>query len=197
MWLHYPNIISSSLPNAILLPWYLSKKWCKDLFHGLLLQHIFLCSQSPWFPRGTSTTLTSVERATQQSTNNTSWWLESVDDNFVLPPVMEGPTRKSALLEPILYNKEDLATDVKALATFIMVTIRSWNSLLLEEEISLSFRRVNFSLFRDHLWRISCEHALQRRGILESQYSTITLSRLKTSAWWARNACQNSNLGRR
>lgn len=43
MFYDYPNIISSGLPNAILLHWYLSKQWCKDVFPGALLQHIPLC----------------------------------------------------------------------------------------------------------------------------------------------------------
>lgn len=59
--------------------------------------------------------------------------------------------RKAVLVDFTLYNKEGLVADVKAVATLVMITIRSWNSVLLEEETALDFRRVNFSLFRDFL----------------------------------------------
>lgn len=194
MWLHYPNIISSSLPNAILLHWYLSKKWCKDLFHGLLLQPISLCIKVPG-PHGGLQPLYCC-RNNMAKHKKSKQWLESINDNFLLL-VMEGPDRKAVLLDLKLGNREGLAAEVKAQAIFIAVITGSWNSVLLEEQTALGLRRVSSSLFRNLLWRASCEHALQRRKILERQYSVITSPRLKTSAWWAKNSCQNSNLGRR
>lgn len=77
-------------------------------------------------------------------------WLESINDNFLLL-VIEGPNRKAVLLDLKLCNREGLAAGVKALAIFITVTTRSWNSVLLEEETALGLRRDNFSLFRDLL----------------------------------------------
>lgn len=60
---------------------------------------------------------------------------------------MKGPSRKTVLLDLKLYYKEGLVADVRAVATSITVTLRSWNSVLLEET-ALGFRRVNFSLLR-------------------------------------------------
>lgn len=192
MWLHYPNIISSNLPNAILLHWYLSKKSRKDFFHGVLLQHIPSCSQSPWFSWGTSITLMFVIGTTQQSTNNPRGSIvESIDDNFLLL-VMERPTWKAGLLDLKLYNKEGLVADTKAVATFITVIMEfhiAWgrNSPELQESQLQSLQGPSLKNFT---W--TC---FAGSRILE--YSTITSSRLKTSAWPARNSCQNPNIGRR
>lgn len=60
-------------------------------------------------------------------------WLESTDDNFLLQ-VMEGPSKKAVLMNLILTNKEGLVALVKAGATLVTVTIRSWNSVLPAEE---------------------------------------------------------------
>lgn len=59
-------------------------------------------------------------------------WLESIDEHFLLQ-VMEGPSRKSVLTDLILMNKEGLVADVKAGATLVTVTVRSWNFVLPEE----------------------------------------------------------------
>lgn len=59
---------------------------------------------------------------------------------------MERPTRKAALQDLKLCDKEGLVADVKAVATSVTVTIRSWNSVLLEDETVLGFRRVNFCI---------------------------------------------------
>ncbi|GAB0180275.1 hypothetical protein GRJ2_000492800 [Grus japonensis] len=87
-------------------------------------------------------------------------FLECVDDNFLLQ-VIEEPTRRGAMLDLILTNKEGLVGDVKLKGSLgcsnhemvefrILRAVRRAHSKL----TTLDFRRADFGLFRDLLGRI-------------------------------------------
>ncbi|GAB0203482.1 hypothetical protein GRJ2_002813800 [Grus japonensis] len=101
-------------------------------------------------------------------------FLECVDDNFLLQ-VIEEPTRRGAMLDLILTNKEGLVGDVKlkgslgcsdhAMVEFrILRAARKAHSKL----TTLDFRRADFGLFRDLLGRIPWDKALEGRGAQDS-----------------------------
>ncbi|GAB0179892.1 hypothetical protein GRJ2_000454500 [Grus japonensis] len=97
-------------------------------------------------------------------------FLECVDDNFLLQ-VTEEPTRRDAMLDLILTNKEGLVGDVKLKGSLgcsdrkmvefgILRAARRAHSKL----TALAFRRADFGLFRDLLGRIPWDKALEGRG---------------------------------
>ncbi|GAB0208696.1 mitochondrial enolase superfamily member 1 [Grus japonensis] len=101
-------------------------------------------------------------------------FLECVDDNFLLQ-VIEEPTRRGAMLDLLLTNKEGLVGDVKLKGSLgcsdhemvefrILRTARRAHSKL----ATLDFRRADFGLFRDLLGRIPWDKALEGRGAQDS-----------------------------
>ncbi|GAB0176272.1 hypothetical protein GRJ2_000092400 [Grus japonensis] len=102
-------------------------------------------------------------------------FLECVDDNFLLQ-VIEEPTRRGAMLDLILTNKEGLVGDVKLKGSLgcsdhkmvefrILRAVRRVHSKL----TTLDFRRADFGLFRDPLGRIPWDKALEGRGPQDSR----------------------------
>ncbi|GAB0207491.1 hypothetical protein GRJ2_003214800 [Grus japonensis] len=101
-------------------------------------------------------------------------FLKCTDDNF-LTQVIEGPTRKGALLDLTLTNKEELVGDVKAgvslgCSDHEMVEFRILRGRSREKSMTqgLDFRRAGFGLFRDLLARIPGDTTLERREVQES-----------------------------
>ncbi|GAB0207020.1 hypothetical protein GRJ2_003167600 [Grus japonensis] len=101
-------------------------------------------------------------------------FLECVNDNFLLQ-VIEDPTRRGAMLDLILTNKEGLVGDVKLKGSLgcsdhemvefgILRAARRARSKL----TTLDFRRADFGLFRDLLGRIPWDKALEGRGAQDS-----------------------------
>ncbi|GAB0194032.1 hypothetical protein GRJ2_001868500 [Grus japonensis] len=101
-------------------------------------------------------------------------FLECVDDNFLLQ-VIEKPTRRGAMLDLVLTNKEGLVGDVKLKASLgcsdhemvefkILRAARRAHSKL----TTLDFRRADLGLFRDLLGRIPWDKALEGRGAQDS-----------------------------
>ncbi|GAB0203559.1 hypothetical protein GRJ2_002821500 [Grus japonensis] len=101
-------------------------------------------------------------------------FLECVDDNFLLQ-VIEDPTRRGAMLDLVLTNKEGLVGDIKLKGSLgcsdhemvefrILRAVRRAHSKL----TTLDFRRADFGLFRDLLGRIPWDKALEGRGAQES-----------------------------
>ncbi|GAB0210350.1 mitochondrial enolase superfamily member 1 [Grus japonensis] len=101
-------------------------------------------------------------------------FLECIDDNFLLQ-VIEEPTRRGAMLDLILTNKEGLVGDVKLKGSLgcsdhemvefrILRAARRARSKL----TTLDFRRADFGLFRDLLGRIPWDKALEGRGAQDS-----------------------------
>ncbi|GAB0199646.1 hypothetical protein GRJ2_002430000 [Grus japonensis] len=101
-------------------------------------------------------------------------FLECVDDNFLLQ-VTEEPTRRGAVLDLILTNKEGLVRDVKLKDSLgcsdhemvefrILRAARRAHSKL----TTLDFSRANFGLFRDLLGRLPWDKILEGRGAQES-----------------------------
>ncbi|GAB0182166.1 hypothetical protein GRJ2_000681900 [Grus japonensis] len=101
-------------------------------------------------------------------------FLECVDDNFLLQ-VIEEPTRRGAMLDLILTNKEGLVGDVKFKGSLgcsdhkmvefrILRAARRARSKL----TTLDFSRADFGLFRDLLGRIPWDKALEGRGAQDS-----------------------------
>ncbi|GAB0179229.1 mitochondrial enolase superfamily member 1 [Grus japonensis] len=101
-------------------------------------------------------------------------FLECVDDNFLLQ-VIEEPTRRGAMLDLVLTNKEGLVGNVKLKGSLgcsdhkmvefkILRAARRAHSKL----TTLDFRRADFGLFRDLLGRILWDKALEGRGARES-----------------------------
>ncbi|GAB0207575.1 mitochondrial enolase superfamily member 1 [Grus japonensis] len=101
-------------------------------------------------------------------------FLECVDDNFLLQ-MIEEPTRRGAMLDLILTNKEGLVGDVKLKGSLgcsdhemvefrILRAARRAHSKL----TTLDFRRADFGLFRDLLGRIPWDKALEGRGAQDS-----------------------------
>ncbi|GAB0187556.1 hypothetical protein GRJ2_001220900 [Grus japonensis] len=94
-------------------------------------------------------------------------FLECIDDNFLLQ-VIEEQTRRDAMLDLVLTNKEELVGDVKlkgslgssdheAMEFKILKAPRRAHSKL----TTLHFRRADFGLFRDLLGRIPWDKALE------------------------------------
>ncbi|GAB0208438.1 hypothetical protein GRJ2_003309500 [Grus japonensis] len=97
-------------------------------------------------------------------------FLECIDDNFLLQ-VIEEPTRRGAMLDLVLTNKEGLVGDVKLKGSLgcndhkmvefrILRAARRARSKL----TALDFRRADLGLFRDLLGRIPWDKALEGRG---------------------------------
>ena len=101
-------------------------------------------------------------------------FLECVDDNFLLQ-VTEEPTRRGAMLDLVLTNKEGLVGNVKLRGSLgcshheivefkiLRAPRRAHNKLT-----TLDFRRTDFGLFRDLLGRVPWDKALEGRGAQES-----------------------------
>ncbi|GAB0204391.1 hypothetical protein GRJ2_002904700 [Grus japonensis] len=101
-------------------------------------------------------------------------FLECVDDNFLLQ-VTEEPTRRGAMLDLILTNKEDLVGDVTlkgglGCSDHKMVEFRILRAArrVCSKLTTLNFRRADFDLFRDLLGRIPWDKALEGRGAQDS-----------------------------
>ncbi|GAB0205472.1 mitochondrial enolase superfamily member 1 [Grus japonensis] len=101
-------------------------------------------------------------------------FLECVDDNFLLQ-VIEEPTRRGAMLDLILTNKEGLVGDVKlkgslGCSDYKMVEFRILRAArrALSKLTTLNFSRADFGLFRDLLGRIAWDKALEGRGAQDS-----------------------------
>jgi len=84
-------------------------------------------------------------------------FLQSIDDNFLMQ-VVEEPTRRGALLDLVLTNKEGLVEDVKAgdslgCSDHEMVGFRilRGGSRAISRIKTLDFRRANFGLFKERL----------------------------------------------
>ncbi|GAB0209462.1 mitochondrial enolase superfamily member 1 [Grus japonensis] len=101
-------------------------------------------------------------------------FLECIDDNFLLQ-VIEEPTRRGAMLDLLLTNKEGLVGDVKLKGSLgcsdhemvefrILRAARRAHSKL----TTLDLRRADFGLFRDLLGRIPWDRALEGRGAQDS-----------------------------
>ncbi|GAB0178727.1 hypothetical protein GRJ2_000338000 [Grus japonensis] len=97
-------------------------------------------------------------------------FLECVNDNFLLQ-VIEEPTRRSAMLNLVLTNKEGLVGDVKLKGSLgcsdhEMVEFRILRAArkVQGKLTTLDFRRADFGLFRDLLGRIPWDKALEGRG---------------------------------
>ncbi|GAB0202667.1 mitochondrial enolase superfamily member 1 [Grus japonensis] len=101
-------------------------------------------------------------------------FLECVDDNFLFQ-VIEEPTRRGAMLDLILTNKEGLVGDVKLKGSLgcsdhEMVEFKILRAArrALSKLTTLDFRRADFGLFRDLLARIPWDKALEGRGAQDS-----------------------------
>ncbi|GAB0206600.1 mitochondrial enolase superfamily member 1 [Grus japonensis] len=101
-------------------------------------------------------------------------FLECVEDKFLLQ-VIEEPTRRGAMLDLVLTNKEELVGNVKLKGSLscsdhemvefrILRAARRARSKL----TTLDFRRADFGLFRDLLGRIPWDKALEGRGAQDS-----------------------------
>ena len=101
-------------------------------------------------------------------------FLECVNDNFLLQ-VTEEPTRRGAMLDLILTNKEGLVGDMKLKGSLgcsdhkmvefrILSAVRRARSKL----TTLDFSRADFGLFRDLLGRIPWDKALEGREAQDS-----------------------------
>ncbi|GAB0177964.1 hypothetical protein GRJ2_000261700 [Grus japonensis] len=101
-------------------------------------------------------------------------FLERADDNFLLP-VTEKPTRRGAMLDLILTNKEGLVGDVKlkgSLGCSDHEMVEFWILRAARRACSklatLDFSRADFGPFRDLLGRIPWDKALEGRGAQDS-----------------------------
>ncbi|PKU29668.1 hypothetical protein llap_20028 [Limosa lapponica baueri] len=101
-------------------------------------------------------------------------FLQCIDDNF-LTQVVEEPTRRVALLDLVLTNKEGLVEDIKVGGSlgcsdhekreFRIVGSMCKTTSRTE---TLDFRRANFDLFKKLLGEIPWVRASERRGAQES-----------------------------
>ncbi|GAB0177907.1 mitochondrial enolase superfamily member 1 [Grus japonensis] len=106
-------------------------------------------------------------------------FLECVNDNFLLQ-VTEEPTRRGALLDLVLSNKEGLVGDVKLKGSLgcrdhKMVEFRILRAAgghaarrACSKLTTLDFRRADFGLFRDLLGRVRWDKTLEGRGAQDS-----------------------------
>jgi len=101
-------------------------------------------------------------------------FLECIDSNFLLQ-VIEEPTRRGAMPDLVLTNKEELVGNVKLKSSLgcsdhemvefrILRAVRRVHSRL----TTLDFRRADFGLFRDLLGRVPRDKALERTETQES-----------------------------
>ncbi|GAB0187084.1 alpha-actinin-2 [Grus japonensis] len=101
-------------------------------------------------------------------------FLECIDDNFLLQVIQE-PTRRGAMLDLVLINKEGLVGNAKLKGSLvcsdhemvqfgILRAARRAHSKL----ITLDSRRADFGLFRDLLGRVPWDKALEGGGAQES-----------------------------
>jgi len=101
-----------------------------------------------------------------------SWrFLESISDNFLMQ-VVEEPTRKGALLDLVLTNKEGLVENVKAGGRFgcsdheiVEFRILHGGSRTISRIKTLDFRRAKFGHFKEILGGIPWVRALEGRGV--------------------------------
>ena len=100
-------------------------------------------------------------------------FLQSIDDNFLMQ-VVEEQTRKGALLDLVLTNKEGLVEDVKVggrlgCSEHEMVEFRMLRggSRAINMIKTLDLRRANFGLFKDLQGGIPWARALKGRGVQE------------------------------
>jgi len=100
-------------------------------------------------------------------------FLQSIDDNFLMQ-VVEESTRKGALLDLVLTNKEGLVEDVKvggrlSCSDHEMVEFRilRGGSRAISSIKTLDFRIVNFGNFKELLGGIPWARALEGRGVQE------------------------------
>ncbi|GAB0186145.1 mitochondrial enolase superfamily member 1 [Grus japonensis] len=120
--------------------------------------------------------------------NQSRRFLEGLDDNFLLQ-VIEEPTRRGAMLDLVLTNKEGLVGNVKLKGSLgcsdhemvefkILREARRAHSKL----TTLDFRRADFGLFRDLLGRLQWDKALEGRGSQESCHTTqVSESKVRDS----------------
>jgi len=101
-------------------------------------------------------------------------FLQSINDN-ILMQVVQAPTRKGALLDPVLTNKEGLVEDVKVgsrlgCSDHEMVEFRILRegSRAISRIKTLDLRRVTFALFKELLGGIPWARALEGREVQES-----------------------------
>ncbi|GAB0187094.1 hypothetical protein GRJ2_001174700 [Grus japonensis] len=97
-------------------------------------------------------------------------FLECIDDNFLLQVIQE-PTRRGAMLDLVLINKEGLVGNAKLKGSLVcsdheMVQFGILRAARREHSklITLDFRRADFGLFRDLLGRVPWDKALEGRG---------------------------------
>jgi len=88
--------------------------------------------------------------------------------------MIEDPTRRCALLDLILMNKEGLTGDVKVKGSlgccnYEMVELRILRGgrIVKNQLITLDFRRADFDLFRNLLDRVAWDQVLGGRGAQE------------------------------
>uniref|UniRef100_A0A8B9FNR1 Reverse transcriptase domain-containing protein n=1 Tax=Amazona collaria TaxID=241587 RepID=A0A8B9FNR1_9PSIT len=101
-------------------------------------------------------------------------FLDCVEDNFLLQ-VIEEPTRRGAMLDLVLINREGLVGNVTLQGSLdcsdhemgefeILRTVRRACSKL----TALDFKRADFGLFRNLLSKVPCDTALEGRGAQDS-----------------------------
>jgi len=97
----------------------------------------------------------------------------TIDDNFLMQ-VAEDPTRKGALLDLVLTNKEELVEDVKvggrlSCSDHEMVEFRILRegSRVISRIKTSDLRRAKFGLFKELLGGILWARALEGRGVQE------------------------------
>ena len=112
------------------------------------------------------------------------------DDNFLLQ-VTEDPTRRGAMLDLVLTDKEGLVGNVRLKGSLgcsdremmefkVLRAARKVHSKL----TALDFRKADVGLFRDPLGKVPWGKALEGRGPKKAgQYSRITSSKLSSNAF--------------
>ncbi|PKU42733.1 glycerol kinase [Limosa lapponica baueri] len=101
-------------------------------------------------------------------------FLECVNDNFLLQ-MIEEPTRKGAMLDLVLTNKEGLVGNVKfkgslGCSDHEMVEFKIHRAVrrVCSKLTTLDFRRADFGLLRDLIGRVAWEQELEGRGAQEN-----------------------------
>jgi len=116
-------------------------------------------------------------------------FLQSIDDNFLMQ-VVEEPTRRGALLDLVLTNKEGLVEDMKVGGRLggsdhemVNFQILRGGSRAISRITTLDFRRANFGLFKELLGGIPWVRAPEGRGSKSAGHClNITSSVLRSSA---------------
>jgi len=128
--------------------------------------------------------------------------LQSIDDNFLMQ-VVEEPTRKGALLDLVVTNKEGLVEDVKvggrlSCSYYEMVEFRMLRggSRAISRIKTLDLRRANFCLFKELLGGILWARALEGRGVHEC-WSLFKPHFLHAQEWCIPLRKKSSKRGRR